>query len=593
MVIFAPRSPCLCSARLKPQPSAAAPDDVSNKLANNLNGQMPEAGDVSVLAPTPLHHAPLHHNGSKLNNWNARRHLKLNLNIAQCHHSAGVSYNAANLSGRVGTSGPANSVNRPSRLGMTSEEAHMTSKKSKLDFCSLPFSTPASSLPGHPNHLHIQLVGSSSPTGNSIHPSEVVHYHQTFSSSSSASSYSYTCSSNPNPPGNNYQKTNNTAISPTTAFINNTRMSPLSSPVVNNCGCGIVCSAISSCTPPSLSTSPPRAKLKCMTSDELASSVSRSKPVLIIDVRTSNSYLRNHVQGAVNLCCTDRFNRRRIQQGKSTVFDILGIKDNSAMSSSPSTKRKSCNNAMDIVVYDDNTTLQDLAELSLTQESALCTVLTSLLRDGNDVHVLDGGFKSFSIDHEALCRCSSRNIEVLKPLLYSPTNGVQEPEIEAATASQVLPFLYLGNERDAKDLSRLKSLNISYVLNVTSHVPQYYDEEGIRYKRIPASDNAQQNLKQYFEEAIEYIDDARQNNAKILIHCHAGVSRSATITIAYLLKHTRMAMADAYKFVKGKRAIISPNFNFMGQLLEFEQDLNEGVSPRILQPRLQGIESSV
>ncbi|GFN89332.1 dual specificity protein phosphatase 10 [Plakobranchus ocellatus] len=88
-------------------------------------------------------------------------------------------------------------------------------------------------------------------------------------------------------------------------------------------------------------------------------------------------------------------------------------------------------------------------------------------------------------------------------------------------------------------------------------------------------------------------NDARQNGSKVLIHCHAGVSRSATVTIAYLLKHTRMAMADAYKFVKGKRFIISPNFNFMGQLLEFEQDLNQGISPRILYPRLQGIESSV
>lgn len=62
-----------------------------------------------------------------------------------------------------------------------------------------------------------------------------------------------------------------------------------------------------------------------------------------------------------------------------------------------------------------------------------------------------------------------------------------------------------GNERDARDLSQLRTLNISYVLNVTSHVPLYYDAQGIRYKRIPASDSAQQNLKQYFEEAIEYI----------------------------------------------------------------------------------------
>lgn len=93
--------------------------------------------------------------------------------------------------------------------------------------------------------------------------------------------------------------------------------------------------------------------------------------------------------------------------------------------------------------------------------------------------------------------------------------------------------------------------------------------------------------------AFLFADDARQNGANVLIHCHAGVSRSATITIAYILKHTKLAMSDAYKFVKSKRSIISPNFNFLGQLLEFEQDLNEGNSLRILNPRLVELESTV
>lgn len=92
---------------------------------------------------------------------------------------------------------------------------------------------------------------------------------------------------------------------------------------------------------------------------------------------------------------------------------------------------------------------------------------------------------------------------------------------------------------------------------------------------------------------IYFPDDCRQTGGHVLIHCHAGVSRSATITIAYILKHTKMTMTDAYKYVKGKRIIISPNFNFMGQLMEFERDLNLGETPRVLQPKLQGVESTV
>lgn len=88
-------------------------------------------------------------------------------------------------------------------------------------------------------------------------------------------------------------------------------------------------------------------------------------------------------------------------------------------------------------------------------------------------------------------------------------------------------------------------------------------------------------------------EEAHQAGMGLLIHCQAGVSRSATIVIAYLMKHTWMTMTDAYKFVKTRRPIISPNLNFMGQLLEFEEDLNNGITPRILTPKLIGVETLV
>ena len=57
----------------------------------------------------------------------------------------------------------------------------------------------------------------------------------------------------------------------------------------------------------------------------------------------------------------------------------------------------------------------------------------------------------------------------------------------------------------------------------------------------------------------------------VLVHCVGGVSRSSTVVIAYLMLKHGYSLNDAFDHVKAKKSNISPNFNFMQQLLDIER----------------------
>lgn len=79
-----------------------------------------------------------------------------------------------------------------------------------------------------------------------------------------------------------------------------------------------------------------------------------------------------------------------------------------------------------------------------------------------------------------------------------------------------------------------------------------------------------------FCSVLFYLDEALSQNCGVLVHCLAGVSRSVTVTVAYLMQKLHLSLNDAYDLVKRKKSNISPNFNFMGQLLDFERSLRLG-----------------
>nr|XP_020664145.1 dual specificity protein phosphatase 22-A-like [Pogona vitticeps]XP_020664146.1 dual specificity protein phosphatase 22-A-like [Pogona vitticeps] len=137
--------------------------------------------------------------------------------------------------------------------------------------------------------------------------------------------------------------------------------------------------------------------------------------------------------------------------------------------------------------------------------------------------------------------------------------------------SKVVKGLYLGNIRDSEDRENLVKHGITHILSVHNNAKPVLDD--MTYLCISASDSSNQNLIQYFKECIKFIHECRLNGGGCLIHCLAGVSRSTTVLVAYLMTVTNLGWEECLAATRAVRSYVSPNFGFQEQLEEYERTL--------------------
>lgn len=98
------------------------------------------------------------------------------------------------------------------------------------------------------------------------------------------------------------------------------------------------------------------------------------------------------------------------------------------------------------------------------------------------------------------------------------------------------------------------------------------------YIHIPWDHNT--NVVDDLLQLCELIDDRVRQQKRVLIHCQCGVSRSASLVVAYgLYKNPQLTVQDAYNIVKGHSRWIGPNMNLIYQLSEFKSKLLRGQGP--------------
>ena len=140
---------------------------------------------------------------------------------------------------------------------------------------------------------------------------------------------------------------------------------------------------------------------------------------------------------------------------------------------------------------------------------------------------------------------------------------------------QKIGSLYLGDMYGCEPYL-LKQNDIGAVLQVLENPPSL--PENMPHLVIAIADRPNETIN--FEQCIEFIDIHRKAGKNVYVHCAAGISRSATIVIAYVMKYmftnvdTKNKATSAFKFVKSKRPQVDPNFGFWCQLEMFAKTLN-------------------
>jgi len=127
--------------------------------------------------------------------------------------------------------------------------------------------------------------------------------------------------------------------------------------------------------------------------------------------------------------------------------------------------------------------------------------------------------------------------------------------------NKILDQMWLGDMSAAYNKIILKKHGITHILTVASGIPPKFPSN-FAYKVVTILDSPSANLKAHFQACIKFIKICIEQGGTILVHCFAGVSRSATIVIAYLMQELGMPLSEALMHVKKQRYFINPNDGF-------------------------------
>ncbi|CRK96813.1 CLUMA_CG009948, isoform B [Clunio marinus] len=135
--------------------------------------------------------------------------------------------------------------------------------------------------------------------------------------------------------------------------------------------------------------------------------------------------------------------------------------------------------------------------------------------------------------------------------------------------TEIFEHVYLGSEWNASNLEELQRNGVRHILNVTREIDNFFPGM-FDYFNVRVYDDEKTDLLKHWDNTFKYISRAKMEGSKVLVHCKMGISRSASVVIAYAMKAYDWDFDQAIKHVKEKRNCIKPNKNFVSQLETYQ-----------------------
>jgi predicted protein tyrosine phosphatase len=155
-----------------------------------------------------------------------------------------------------------------------------------------------------------------------------------------------------------------------------------------------------------------------------------------------------------------------------------------------------------------------------------------------------------------------------------------------SNADEILPRLWLGNVRASMDEDFIRTKSIDVVFNCTKNLA-FSPIIKIKY-RVPVDDNLEEeeirNMELWSTEIAYKIILEYNQGRTILVHCMAGMQRSAASIAFFLIAYHKIHANDAMRYIKERRHIaFHPKANFGRAIEVFDRKFHDEMLPAMYQ----------